>query len=65
MTLPRRMMMTVEECRQVAARIALRNGALMDHNLILEIDDLIADVVITAALYPAPSAPKPKARYDA
>lgn len=55
MTLPRETVLTVEECRQVAARIALQYGARMTHQLVEEIEDLIGDVLIATAL----CAPKP------
>lgn len=52
MSAPNNITLTVPEARQVAARTAARFGVPFDRHLISVIDDIVEDIILTAALGP-------------
>lgn len=50
MALPRNIALTIEEARQIAVRVAIRYGVPMDMDLVAEVDDVISEIIIDAAM---------------
>tara|TARA_R110002051_G_C8501811_1_gene464889 strand:+ start:223 stop:396 length:174 start_codon:yes stop_codon:yes gene_type:complete len=50
MGLPHNIYFTLEEVRQIATRVAMRRGIDYDPMLIADVEDVIADVLISIAM---------------